>query len=80
MKKYIFTFGINHPLGNHIQIIYADNYRLAREKMFEKYGDVWAFQYTEEEWVKWQKESVRWGLPKDEFLNPLYVRGDSNEK
>lgn len=74
MEKFIFTFAVNHPLGRYIQIIYAENYRLAREKMFERYGDSWGFQYTEEEWNKWQVKSKNWGLPESGMLNPIYVR------
>ena len=74
MEKFIFTFGIHHPLGRHIQIIYAENYRLARERMFERYGDSWGFQYTKEEWNKWQEKSAKWGLPEHEMLNTIFVR------
>lgn len=50
MKEYwIFTFGSDQLYeGKAVKI--AGNWRMARAKMCEKYGDNWAFQYSEEEW------------------------------
>lgn len=76
MGKWIFTFGANQPLAGYCQPIYASNFKIARDKMFEVHGEVWAFQYSEEEW----KEQIRnperfWNMEKE--LNPIYVEEES---
>lgn len=50
---YIFTFGSGQPHAGEYVRIYG-TYGSARDKMFEKYGDRWAFQYTEEGWKEWE--------------------------
>lgn len=52
---YIFTFGSNHKYAGTYVRIYGTR-ELARKKMFEKYGNQWAFQYTEEQWNTWIEE------------------------
>jgi hypothetical protein len=54
MKKYYFTFGQNHmnplngkPLKDYWVEVVAKNKRLAREKMFDEFGNRWANQYDE---------------------------------
>lgn len=55
MKKYFFTFGtahIHHGLqmqNRWIEII-AESYEIARQLMFARYDDKWAFQYDENNW------------------------------
>lgn len=51
-KKYYFTFGcgIDTPHRNCYHVEVAEDYGKARERMVEKFGNDWAFQYTEEEW------------------------------
>jgi hypothetical protein len=34
-------------------------YGQARAKMFEKYGDDWSFQYSEDEWENMKKDPKR---------------------
>lgn len=53
MKKYYFTFscGVSDPYRNCYTVIEAKSYETARELMFKKYGNQWAFQYTEDEWI-----------------------------
>ena len=52
MKRYYFTFGCGSDDANrncyHIET--AESYEKAREKMVEKFGVDWAFQYTEDDW------------------------------
>lgn len=50
---YIFTFGYGRQYQNQYVKIYG-TYNSARQKMFDKYGSAWSFQYTEEEWNKWE--------------------------
>lgn len=46
---YIFTFGCDQPnAGKYVKVF--GTYGGARKKMHDKYGDKWAFQYSEEEW------------------------------
>lgn len=58
MEKYYFTFGcgINDPHRNCYHIEIAENYREARERMIDKFGINWAFQYTEDDWKISPKE------------------------
>lgn len=61
-KWYIFTFGVGQEHEGHYIKIYG-TYDSAREKMFEMYGDKWAFQYDEERWQKWEHERPDWMKP-----------------
>ena len=74
MEKYIFTFGSDHLLGQHYQPIYAKSASAARVKMLSRYGEDWAFQYTEEEWEKWEKTTKRLGIIIERELNPIYCK------
>lgn len=48
--EYVFIFGIGHGLGGHYIRIKARSYGAARIKMFELYGEKWAFQYEATYW------------------------------
>ena len=52
MEKYYFTFGLRivDAYSNCYHVEVAEDYGKARERMVEKFGTGWAFQYTEEEW------------------------------
>jgi hypothetical protein len=52
MEKYYFTFGCGMPFEGYAQVVYANGYNEAREKMVSVYGTVWAFQYSEEDWKR----------------------------
>lgn len=52
-KWWVFTFGSGQQHAGHYVKI-RGTYGGAREKMFEKYGKDWAFQYSEEEWRNWE--------------------------
>lgn len=51
---YIFTFGYSQQHQNQYVKIYG-TYNSARQKMFDKYGNKWAFQYTEDSWKEWER-------------------------
>lgn len=52
--KWYFTFmGSDEVHRNCVQPIIANSYMEARYAMFEKYGDNWAFQYSEDQWNDW---------------------------
>lgn len=60
MKEWwIFTFGCGQKHAGHYVKI-SGTFAEARKKMFEKYGDEWCFQYSEEEWEKMKNDKNRW--------------------
>lgn len=58
-EKWIFTFGIGQPHEGHY-VIFTGPYTIAREKMIEKYGNKWGFQYSEQEWKDIENDPNRW--------------------
>lgn len=52
---WIFTFGCGQKHGGYYVKI-KGSYDQAREKMFKKYGKDWCFQYSLEEWQKYEAE------------------------
>lgn len=57
-QYWIFTFGVGQENGGKYVRI-KGTYREAREKMCNKYGDKWAFQYPEEEWDEYKNDPSR---------------------
>lgn len=60
---WICTFGCSRDIygdnaGKAVKI-YASSYGEAREKMFKKYGDKWAFQYSAKDWDKIENDPNR---------------------
>lgn len=49
MENFYFTFG-EENLKKYVKIT-ASSYERARKLMFDYYGDKWAFQYEEEEFL-----------------------------
>ncbi|MBO6031791.1 MAG: hypothetical protein J6Q22_10085 [Prevotella sp.] len=47
MKKFYFTFPVNHPLCYYVQRIDATDESSARKGMLNYYGEHWAFVYPE---------------------------------
>lgn len=64
MHTFYHTFGLGHEHQGKVQPIIARNAVDAYRAMLEKYGDKWAFQYTEEEWEANRKA----GLAKEKPL------------
>lgn len=62
---YYFTFGCGQMHEGHY-VKFFGTYSEAREKMMEQYGTAWAFQYSEDEWMKWEnrckQEGMEWML------------------
>ncbi len=56
-----FTFGYGQKNAGHYVKFYG-TYAEARDKMIEKYGLAWAFQYSEEEWDAWIKRCREGGM------------------
>lgn len=66
---WIFTFcGVHEHAGYYVKI--KGTYRQAREKMIEKYGLRWGFQYSEDEWNKFTNDPKRW-WPMEEQLEVI---------
>ena len=57
-KWWYFTFGVNQPNAGKYVKIYG-TYNAARNLMFDKFGDKWAFQYPEKEWKRMKKDKNR---------------------
>ena len=53
MERYYFTFGvgIDKPHRCCYHVIEAASYEQARDEMFRRFGDKWAFQYDEAGWL-----------------------------
>ena len=66
-KQYwIFTFGSGQKHeGYYVKI--NGTYGEAREKMFDRYGEEWSFQYSEEQWDNWLKTKPEW-IPEESLL------------
>lgn len=63
-ESWIFTFGCGQKHAHTYVRIYG-TFGEARTKMFEKYGEEWSMQYTEEEWADWEKR------------RPLYLKAET---
>lgn len=57
-KWWYFTFGQGQQHQGHYVRIHG-TYNEARRKMFEKYGEEWAFQYSEEVWKEMEEDPWR---------------------
>lgn len=73
MELHYFTFGLGHTFANHVQPILAPNEQIAINKMFNTYGNKWAFHYTEEQWFK----SMMQGFGKEQLLELIIAREGS---
>lgn len=53
MSKFYFTFGcgIDDPHRNCYTVIEAETDEEARNIMFDKFGNKWSMQYTEDQWM-----------------------------
>lgn len=59
VKRYwIFTFGCGQEHAGYYVKIYG-SFMEARRKMVDRYGYKWAFQYSDKEWAKMEKNPNR---------------------
>ena len=63
MRTYYFTFGFGQPNEGCFTVIKAKTREEARDKMIERYGLVWAFQYDVDSWFD------RNGISQQELYN-----------
>lgn len=59
MSKYYFTFLMSDSPRRMCYYVEEGTYEEARQKMVDKYGTDWAFQYSEEEWKISRKQYER---------------------
>ena len=74
-QEFIFTFGVNHPLGKCYVVVGVTDSTEARELMFRTYGSRWAFQYESREAAgveRYDLREVPFGTPNEE--NQLEAR------
>lgn len=78
MNKYYFTFGIHHIYANQVQVIVAPDKETAMTKMFKLFGNNWAIDYTEEQWIESQELSSRKYIERDYIYcgNPGMIFGE----
>ena len=57
-QYWIFTFGSGQQFAGHYVKI-KGTFSSAREKMVERFGDKWGFQYLEKEWEKMKNDPNR---------------------
>lgn len=58
-EYWIFTFGSGQQhAGYYVKIM--GTFGEARQKMIDRYGLKWGFQYSEEEWEKFEQDPNRW--------------------
>ncbi len=64
-RNWIFTFGQSHRFaGKYVKIF--GTYESARAEMFERFGEEWAFQYSEEAWQEIVDNPARvWPVEKE---------------
>lgn len=57
-EEWVFTFGYDQEHAGHY-VIFSGTYSEARNKMCEKYGNRWAFQYSKKEWDEMENDPYR---------------------
>lgn len=62
VKTWVFTFCIGRKHGGHF-VKFDGSYSEARQKMIDKYGLEWAFQYSEEDWNRYTERAKKERLP-----------------
>ena len=62
-QSWVCTFGQSTETygdrANKAVRVFANSYGEARQKMFERYGNKWAFQYSAEEWERFENDPER---------------------
>ena len=59
-SSWIFTFGHGQLYQGKYVRVYADDYMSARQKMVDRYGTAWAFQYSSDEWEEMKNDPKRY--------------------
>ena len=69
-EYWIFTFGCGQLNSGKYVKVYG-SYEEARRKMFAKYGNMWAFQYSAEKWRSWIIRAGQVGMPVETELEVI---------
>lgn len=71
MKRqyWIFTFGCGQQHAGFYVKIWG-TFGEARQKMFDKYGSEWSFQYSEEKWKEIENDPRAWYKQKEPKKEP----------
>ena len=73
---WVFTFGCGQQYaGRYVK--FFGTYGVARQKMMDRYGRAWAFQYSEDEWQEVVKRFCLRGL--SEWLEKEWKEGGESE-
>jgi hypothetical protein len=56
-----FTFGCGQIHAGYY-VRFFGTFAEARRKMFERYGDRWAFQYSQQDWLAWEEKCRSEGM------------------
>lgn len=67
---WIFTFGYGQKHAGHYVKIWG-TFETARQKMIEKYGVDWAFQYSEKRWLQWLERKPEY-IPAETEMEVIY--------
>lgn len=66
---WIFTFGSGQLHEGQFCKVYG-TFTTARQKMFDHYGDNWAFQYSLKEWGEWLRRKPAY-VPEETLLEKI---------
>ena len=66
MNEWIFTFGYGQAMQGYCVRV-KGSYAEARQKMFDKFGRNWAFQYSAEDWDKWKEDKSKPWITEEEI-------------
>ena len=69
---YVFTFGSGQKHA-HRYVKIRGTYEEARQKMVDRYGLSWGFQYSEQERQEWLKVKPYWVQAEEDLGEPLEV-------
>lgn len=69
-RWWIFTFGCGQEHAG-FYVKFFGTYSEAREKMFEHFGDKWAFQYSEEQWNTIVERAAKFGYSIEKELGGI---------
>lgn len=70
-ETWIFTFGKGQKHEGHY-VKFDGTYKSARQKMVDKYGLEWGFQYSEKEWTEMENNPDRWWPMETELKGEWY--------
>ena len=58
--SWVFTFGSGQQYEGKCVRVFADDFMEARQKMIDRYGIEWGFQYSSDEWEEMRNDPKRY--------------------